>query len=227
MTSTKTSIRPRIAKARESQASLTSYAGPYSGTLEGAVLAALKSAQPSSSGEPASAGRVSVSGITPQKLATLRRQSHELLAGLKEQGLLNVRTVRIRPKGEPDRRFVVEYSIDPEEANAVILRVRPASNAELGANHPAMLTTQQAADRLNVSRPYVAKLVDDGKFEGVTRTQSGHRRIPAAEVDRVQDEMRVSRRTALDEMEELTTDLRTKELDAARAKAKRRWVKTA
>jgi excisionase family DNA binding protein len=53
-----------------------------------------------------------------------------------------------------------------------------------------MLTTQQAADRLHVSRPYIAQLVDHGKFEGVERTQSGHRRIPAAQVGRVHEEMR-------------------------------------
>jgi excisionase family DNA binding protein len=225
MTSGKPPTRRRSAEAREPQASLTSYASPYSSTLEGAVLAALKSAQLPSLGEPAS--RVGVPGITPQKLATLRRQSHELLSGLRELGLLRVRTVRIRPKGEPDRRFVVEYSIDPAETSAVILRVRPASNAELAPDRPAMLTTQQAADRLNVSRPYVAKLVDAGRFEGVARTQSGHRRIPAAEVDRVLDEMRSSRRSALNEIEELTSDLRAKELEAASVKAKRRWVKSA
>lgn len=89
-----------------------------------------------------------------------------------------------------------------------------------------VVSTQQAAERLNLSRPYVTKLIDDGRFQGVEGSDLGDRRIPTAEVDRVQNEMRASRRAALNEMEELTSDLRMKELEAARAKAKR-WVKTA
>jgi excisionase family DNA binding protein len=104
------------------------------------------------------------------------------------------------------------------------MRVRPASNEPLPEAEPKMLTTQQAADRLNVSRPYVARLVDDGKFEGVERTQSGHRRIPAAEVERLHQEMRSARRAALDDMAEVTKDLRARELHAAKSKSKRRWV---
>ena len=89
------------------------------------------------------------------------------------------------------------------------------------------VSTQQAAEQLNVSHTYVTKLIDDGKFEGVEGSARGYLRIPAAEVERVEDEMRAFRRAALNEMEELTSDLRTKELEAARAKAKRHWVKTA
>ncbi|NDZ14460.1 helix-turn-helix domain-containing protein [Variovorax sp. WS11] len=171
-------------------------------------------------------------GLSRSKATTIRealhrgQQSHLFLEDLKKQGLLTVQTVRIRPKGEPDRRFVVEYAVDPQEPTAVILRVRPASTAELGAESPEMLTTQQAADRLNVSRPYVARLADAGTFQGVERTQSGHRRIPRKEVDRVQGEMRASREAAFLEMDSITTEQRARELNAARAKPKRPWVKT-
>jgi len=90
-----------------------------------------------------------------------------------------------------------------------------------------MLSTQQAADRLNVSRSCIVKLVEDGVFQGVERTQAGHRRIPPTEVERIRQEMQTSRRAALDRMETLTSDLRAQELAAAHATAKRRWAKTA
>jgi len=75
-----------------------------------------------------------------------------------------------------------------------------------------------------VSRPYVAQLVDGGRFHGVQRTQSGHRRIPLAEVERVQQEMRSVRRAALDGMADAAHDRRESELLAAKSKSKRRWV---
>lgn len=215
---------------------------PHIGTLESAVLEALKNSQrtakrglPSAARKTIQTGasrtkattiRKVVQGADPMKLVPPGQQSHLFLEDLKEQGLLTVQTVRIRPKGEPDRRFVVEFAVDPQEPTAVILRVRPASTAELSAQSPEMLTTQQAADRLNVSRPYVARLVDDGTFQGVERTQSGHRRIPRQEVDRVQGEMRASREAAFLEMDTITTKQRTRELNSARAKSKRSWVKT-
>jgi len=155
------------------------------------------------------------------EMATHARKLREQLAKF---GLVHVETVRFRPHGLADRRLIVEYAPDPEDARSVLMRVRPASNEPLPEAEPQMLTTQQAADRLNVSRPYVARLVDDGEFEGVERTQSGHRRIPAAEVERLHQEMRSARRAALDDMAEVTKDLRARELHAAQSKSKRRWV---
>src|SRR3546814_11245295 len=91
----------------------------------------------------------------------------------------------------------------------------------------SMVSTQQAADQLNVSRPYVVKLCEDDVFQGVERTQAGHRRIPAAAVARVQQDMRISRRAALKKADGLTSDLRAQELDTARTNAQPRWTKPA
>lgn len=134
--------------------------------------------------------------------------------------------VRFRPKGAIDRRIKVEYITDPDHSESVLLRLTPATAADLPAAtvDEDLLSSQQAADLLNVSRPYLTKLVDEGTFGGVVRTAAGHRRIPRAEVERIRAEMRGIRRAAFDEMEAATKDLRIRELEAARAKAKRRWA---
>ena len=177
---------------------------------------------------PPAAGKASAAfagGLVGQAAtAEMAKHARKLREQLAKFGLIHVETVRFRPQGLADRRLIVEYAPDPEDARSVLMRVRPASSEPLPNAAPRMLTTQEAADRLNVSRPYVAQLVDDGRFEGVERTQSGHRRIPAAEVERVHQEMRASRRAALDNMAEVTKELRTRELRAAKSKSKRRWV---
>lgn len=62
----------------------------------------------------------------------------------------------------------------------------------------AKLTTQQAADFLNVSRPYLVRLLEEGKlkFERV----GTHRRVLAAEVIRYQREQDAEARRVADEL---------------------------
>lgn len=173
-------------------------------SLEGAVLRALARPRPAST--------------------EAARQARALREQLAKAGLVHVETVRLRPQGSVDRRLIVEVSPDPEDERSVLLRVRPATAAPLPAATSSMLTTQQAADLLDVSRPYVARLVDSGRFQGVQRTQAGHRRIPLAEVERVRQEMRSVRRAALDGIADAASDRRQRELLAAKRKSKRRWV---
>jgi excisionase family DNA binding protein len=136
--------------------------------------------------------------------------------------------IRFRPKGEADRRIRVEYLPDPENASSVLMRLTPASAAELprSAIKEDLLSTQQAADLLNVSRPYVTKLVDKGIFKDVVRTAAGHRRIPKAEVERIKAEMKIARRRTLDEIGLLTGERRKRELEDARKHTKTRWVRS-
>lgn len=69
----------------------------------------------------------------------------------------------------------------------------------------AMLTTQQAADALNVSRPYLIGLLEAGK---IPFTMVGtHRRIAFGDVVEYQRADYQARRGAVDEMTRMAGDL--------------------
>ena len=100
--------------------------------------------------------------------AVLARESSRLLATRK----LGRTSVRIRLMDEGDAVSV------PASAVRLFLHLL----AEMSQGHSvtliptqAELTTQQAADLLNVSRPYVAKLLDDGKIP--SRRVGKYRRV--------------------------------------------------
>jgi excisionase family DNA binding protein len=61
-----------------------------------------------------------------------------------------------------------------------------------------MLTTQQAADLLSVSRPYVVKLIESGKLKAINVGR--YRRLNRSEVQRYKDAWIKSREAALDEL---------------------------
>lgn len=69
----------------------------------------------------------------------------------------------------------------------------------------AELTTQEAADILNVSRPYLIKLVEQGHI--VCRKVGTHRRIQAASVRDYRRRMELESKKAADELAELTEEL--------------------
>jgi excisionase family DNA binding protein len=69
----------------------------------------------------------------------------------------------------------------------------------------AELSTKQAADFLNVSRPFVVKLIDEGKLPA--RKVNRHRRIKFADLVEFEKRSQVERTQALAEMADLTRDL--------------------
>jgi excisionase family DNA binding protein len=69
----------------------------------------------------------------------------------------------------------------------------------------AELTTQQAADLLNVSRPHLIKLLSQGVIP--FRMVGTHRKLPARAVLNYRDQAVQARRSALTEMVELDTKL--------------------
>jgi excisionase family DNA binding protein len=62
--------------------------------------------------------------------------------------------------------------------------------------HEATLTTQQAADYLNVSRPFLCTLIDTGKIDA--RKVGRHRRVRFAELLAYEERSKVERRKAID-----------------------------
>ncbi|WP_176060936.1 helix-turn-helix domain-containing protein [Paraburkholderia sp. BCC1876] len=63
-----------------------------------------------------------------------------------------------------------------------------------------MLSIEEIADILNVSRPFAVTLADAGKLGVVERGEDGQRRIPAAAVKTYHSERRAKARAALDEL---------------------------
>lgn len=71
--------------------------------------------------------------------------------------------------------------------------------------YDVLLTTQQAAQILNVSRPYLYRLIED-KAVPVVMVGS-HRRLRLHDVLQLREERRHSRRRALDELSELGQEM--------------------
>ena len=236
MTAARPASRPRAPARRADDGAHPD--SPPAKTMEGAILRALAmTGAPATAPVPAQgseaehrkgkkAFRSKGKGARASKVEDPATLLDRIRQGTATSGVVASDIVRFRPRGAIDRRIKVDYIADPDHSESVLLRLTPASPADLPttAADEDLLSSQQAADLLNVSRPYVTKLADAGAFQGVVRTVAGHRRIPRAEVERVRAEMQSTRRTALDEIEEITKDLRIRELEAARTKAKRRWM---
>jgi excisionase family DNA binding protein len=69
----------------------------------------------------------------------------------------------------------------------------------------AELTTQQAADLLNVSRPYLVKLLDEGDL--AYRMVGTHRRIRMDDLQEYRHKQTLASKRAADDLTELSQDL--------------------
>jgi excisionase family DNA binding protein len=89
----------------------------------------------------------------------------------------------------------------PEELYGVLRDVVEALSPGLAisiAPHNTMLTTQEAADLLNISRPTLVRLLPDGEIPYTMRGR--HRRVLLRDVLAYQERTRTERRQALDQM---------------------------
>ena len=118
--------------------------------------------------------------------ALLARESSRLLADHK----LGHRTsVRIRLVDDGDDAETLSVPTSAVRLFLHLLTEMSQGNAVTLIPTHAELTTQQAADLLNVSRPYMAKLLDEGKIPG--RTVGKYRRVRFDDlVEAVNDEFK-------------------------------------
>lgn len=89
----------------------------------------------------------------------------------------------------------------PDELYGVLRDVVTALSEGLAisiAPHNTMLTTQEAADLLNISRPTLVRLLTDGEIPHTMRGR--HRRVMLRDILDYRDRTRRERRQTLDEM---------------------------
>ncbi|MCA9226943.1 MAG: helix-turn-helix domain-containing protein [Planctomycetales bacterium] len=104
--------------------------------------------------------------------ATLARESSRLLAARK---MGRKKSVRIRLGDDDDEAEALTVPVSALRLfQHLLTEMSQGHSVTLIPTH-AELTTQQAADLLNVSRPYVVKLLDEGKI--LSRTVGKYRRV--------------------------------------------------
>ncbi len=110
--------------------------------------------------------------VTPSEADTrLAQESSRKLAARK---LGKRPSVRLRVE-DGDQGEAITVPASAMRLFVRLLQEMSAGNAVTLVPTHAELTTQQAADLLNVSRPYVVKLLDDGKIP--SRTVGKYRRV--------------------------------------------------
>ncbi len=134
--------------------------------------------------------------------AQVARESARRLAPLLAQAN-GTRELRVLlPNGENE---TVTLPPDAFRLLVTILTEMGSGNAVRLIPHQAELTTQEAADLLNVSRPYLVRLLDEGRMP--CHRVGTHRRVLFKDVMAYKAERRRVRRRALDELTELDQEL--------------------
>lgn len=124
-----------------------------------------------------------------RELAELSREPHD---------------VRIRIVGEGKHPEIVLPSLAVQSLVALLAEMANGNAVSL-VSMQAELTTQQAADLLNVSRPFVIKLIETGELP--CRLVGSHRRIPLQNLLDYKKKNATARQQALDALAEQAQSL--------------------
>jgi len=139
--------------------------------------------------------------VTPTKAdsAAAKKSSEKLAAHLGD-----AKGVRLQLKTGTKSEVVV---LPPSALRLLVgvLTELAQGNAVTLTPHRAELTTQQAADLLNVSRPYLVKLLDDGAIP--SHKVGSHRRVQLADLMAYKRDMLAKRHAVLDELSALSQEL--------------------
>lgn len=133
-------------------------------------------------------------------------------AATAREALRKINRVLSDTSTDKDVKVVVEQSDDvirvPREVATVLreILVNSAAGRSVGVIPlRAELTTQQAANLLNVSRPHVIKLMNEGILPG--HKVGTHRRIYAADVQDYKHQRDIDTRTATDDLTALSEEM--------------------
>lgn len=107
------------------------------------------------------------------------------------------RTIRVQPEGAPEQ-ITVTVPTEAFELFLDILAQMANGNAVSIVPVHAELTTQQAADLLNVSRPFLVGLLEDDKIP--YRTVGTHRRVMVADLLAYKERDSAYRKKVADEL---------------------------
>jgi len=121
---------------------------------------------------------------------------------------------RLLPEGERPLRLVSEgdgresISVPPDADRLFLDALTQLGQGRAVTISPgkAELTTQEVADYLNVSRPYVAKLIESGRLPALLVGTQRH--ISFADLIKFDEKNREARRAALDELARIDQELK-------------------
>lgn len=124
----------------------------------------------------------------------------DLVAALRQRGT----DVTAQPSLVTAAGDRIELPIDVANAFEQIVRHLAEGQGVTVVPHQRLLTTQEAADLLNISRPTFVKLLEQGELAFEMRGR--HRRVRLDDVLAFQDSLRSDRADALDRMQQQSQD---------------------
>ena len=100
---------------------------------------------------------------------------------------------------------LIEGKTDDERVEVSVALLRALVGESGNGDAEKLLSTQQVADILGVSRPFVVKLIDGGQLPA--RLVGTHRRVRVNDLETYQYQRRQQSRVAMDELVALTEEM--------------------